>query len=86
MEYKERNYLIFSTSELDKIDFEQVLETSVDTIRKSVDESKTFVKWDGSMPAFADTLTTKQGPYTHTEMLELLSGEEWTAPMEEEVV
>jgi len=39
--------MIFNTSELDKIDFTQVLETSADTVRKSVDNTKTFVKWDG---------------------------------------
>ena len=36
-------YMIFNVSELEQIDFTQVLETSIDTIRKSVDETKTFV-------------------------------------------
>ena len=37
-----RNYLIIQTSELDKVDFSQVLETSASTVRKSVDTTKTF--------------------------------------------
>lgn len=44
--YETRNFAIFSTSEIDKIDFFQVLETSADTLRRSVNGTKTFVKWD----------------------------------------
>ena len=81
--YEQRNFAIFSTSEIDKIEFSQVLETSADTLRKSVDETKTFVKWDGEQPEFVSELTTLEGPYTYTEILEILSTPEWTAPMEE---
>lgn len=78
MAYEERNYLIFSISELDKINFDEVLETSAETVRKSVDGTKTFVKWDGAQPSCIDLLTTKEGPYTYLEIIEILSGEEWT--------
>jgi len=80
--YETRQFAIFSTTEIGKVDFSLVGETSADTIRKSVDESKTFVKWDGEQPEFVSTLTTLEGPYTYTEILEILSGAEWTAPME----
>lgn len=83
--YENRQYAIFSTTEIDQVDFSQVLETSADTLRKSVDETKTFVKWDGEQPEFVSELTTLEGPYTYSEILEILSGEEWTAPMEEMV-
>jgi hypothetical protein len=73
-----RKYVIFNVSELDKIDFNQVQETSVDTIRKSVDETLTFVKYDGDeMPPSVLSLTTKQGPYTQTEILEIINTPEW---------
>jgi len=73
-----RKYVIFNVSELDKIDFNQVQETSVDTIRKSVDETLTFVKYDGDeMPPSVSSLTTKQGPYTQTEILEIINTSEW---------
>ena len=32
-EYDDRNFMIFNISELNKIDFTQVLETSIDTVR-----------------------------------------------------
>jgi len=80
MSFEERNYMIFNVSELDTINFDEVLETSAETLRKSVDETKTFVKWDGDMPQCVQDLTTKEGPYTHTEILQILSGEDWTQP------
>ena len=84
--YEQRNFAIFSTTEIDQIDFSLVLETSADTLRKSVDETKTFVKWDGEQPDFVSELTTLEGPYTYTEILDILSTPEWTAPMDEEIV
>lgn len=81
--YEQRNFAIFATSEVDNVDFSQVLETSAETLRHNVAETKTFVKWDGDQPEFVETLETLEGLHTYTEILEILSGEEWTAPMEE---
>jgi len=77
-EYENREFMIFSVSELDKIDFTQVLETSVDTVRRSVDGTKTFVKWEGNIPSSINSLTTTEGPYTYTEIVDILNTEEWT--------
>ena len=79
-EYDGRTFMIFSVTELDQIDFTQVLETSIDTVRKSVDGLKTFVKWDNTMPTSVASLTTKEGPYTYDEILEILATPEWTDP------
>ena len=76
-----REFMIFNVSELDKIDFTQVLETSAETVRKSVDETKTFVKWDGETPSCVSTLTTSEGPYNYEEILAILATEEWVQPM-----
>lgn len=81
--YEDRNYVIFNVSELDQIHFDHVLETSAETVRVSVSGDKTFVKWEGEMPACVSGLTTKEGPYNHSEILAILSTEEWTAPMDE---
>lgn len=80
-QYDNREFMIFEVSELDQVDFTQVLETSVDTVRKSVDGLKTFVKWDGiTIPSSVASLTTKEGPYTYSEMLAILATPEWTDP------
>lgn len=44
--YESRQFAIFSTTEIDKINFLQVCETSAETLRISVNGEKTFVKWD----------------------------------------
>jgi hypothetical protein len=81
MVYNNREFMIFNVSELSNINFNEVLETSTDTVRKSVDLTKTFVKWDGVIPECVATLTTKEGPYTYDEILQILSTPEWTEPM-----
>jgi len=78
--YLNREFMIFSVLELNKINFNEVLETSIDTVRKSVDELKTFVKWEGNTPPSVQTLTTSEGPYTYNEMLTILATPEWTDP------
>ena len=78
-QYENREFMIFNVSELGTIDFTQVLETSADTVRKSVNQTKTFVKWDGQViPQCVQDLTTKEGPYTYNEMLTILSTPEWS--------
>ena len=80
-QYENREFMVFSVTELNQIDFTQVLETSIDTVRKSVDETKTFVKWDGpTVPSSVEALTTKEGPYTYNEIITILSTPEWTSP------
>ena len=80
--YENREFMIFNTIELDQINFTEVHETSIDTVRKSVDGTLTFVKWDGEIPGSVAALITKQGPYTYQEILTILSGPEWTSPDE----
>ena len=76
--FDHRNFMIFNVSELGSVNFNEVLETSQDTVRKSVDETKTFVKWEGDdTPTSVDSLTTKEGPYTYNEILTILSTSEW---------
>ena len=84
--YNHREYLILPSTEVPKIDFSQVCETSANTLRFSVDSTKTFIKWDGETPAFVADLVDTEGPYTHAEILTILATEEWTQPTNEESV
>lgn len=78
---EDREYVIFNVSEIDKVDFSQVLETSKDTIRTSYTGEYTFIKFDtGSTPSFLKDLTTIQGMYNHSEILELMNTPEWSKP------
>lgn len=73
-----RNYVIIDASEVPSIDFNNVLETSANTLRYNVAGDKTFVKYEGAMPPFLLGKDT----YSHAQILEVLAGEEWTEPME----
>jgi len=70
-----RTYVIIDASEVSSVDFDQVAETSADTLRYSVDGTKTFVKYEGTQPFFLLGKTE----YTHEEILSILSGPEWTS-------
>jgi hypothetical protein len=83
--YTNRQFLIIPTSELSKVDFDQVQETSPETVRKSVDESKTFIKWDDVEPTFLSELVNTEGPFTYEEILDILSTEEWSPILEETI-
>ena len=71
-------YCIVDASEVSSVDFDQVAETSADTLRYSLDGTKTFVKYEGEQPSFLSGKTE----YTHSEILAILSGDEWTSDEE----
>jgi hypothetical protein len=70
-----RTYVIIDASEVGNVDFNQVEETSADTLRYSVDGTKTFVKFEGDTPSFL----IGEPQYDHAEILTILSGAEWTS-------
>ena len=69
-----KTYVIIDSDEVSSVDFSQVFETSADTLRFSLDDSQTFVKFEGSVPDFLDGKTQ----YTHSEILAILATDEWT--------
>ena len=84
--YENRQFAIFSTTELPLINFSEVLETDETTVRTNVAGDKTFVKWDSiTPPPSVEALTTIEGYYTYSEILEVLSGEEWVSVLEDMV-
>lgn len=71
------NYVIFDFSEVDKINFDEISETSINTLRLSSDKSKTFVKWIGNEPLCISNLQSKSVIYNNTEIMNILSQPEW---------
>lgn len=72
-----KKYVIINAEEVASVDFTQVQETSADTLRYSVDGSKTFVKFNSdTTPSFLDGKTQ----YSHSEILTILATDEWTLP------
>ena len=109
MRFENRRWLVIPTSIVDDIDFNQVHESNIESLRKSVDETLTFIKYEVNVveetytETFEDietgeevTNTIEAGTYgrpsiyseeyteyTHSEILELLSTEQWTVEIEE---
>jgi hypothetical protein len=73
--YNSHTYVIIDSSEISSVDFEQVINTSADMLRYSIDGTKTFVKYEGTQPSFLSGKTE----YTHSEILAILAGPEWTS-------
>ena len=67
-----KTYVIIESGDVSSVDFSQVLETSADTLRYNNDNTKTFVKYQGSQPSFLNGKTT----YTHAEILAVLNDTE----------
>ena len=80
--YENRKYVIFNTSETGSIDFSQVMETSVNTLRLNLSGSQTFVKYEGSQPSSVAGLSSKSNEYTHTQILNVLTGSELSSTEE----
>jgi len=80
MHFENRHYVIFDLTEVDTIDFSEVMEASADTLRKNLANTQSFVKYESVMPASVAALTTRSQEYTHEEILSILAGTDWTDP------
>jgi hypothetical protein len=76
-DYNNRRFVIFETNEKDKVNYDEVYETSADTLRLSVDGTKTFVEYDLPMPQSVEQLETKTEPLTIEQLLLILDTNEW---------
>jgi hypothetical protein len=71
------NSIIFSVEEIDKVDFNEVIQTP-QALTYSVDRTKTYVSWEGEQtPSFVATMTTAEGPLTQSDLLQNLERPEW---------
>ena len=108
--FENRRWLVIPTTITSSIDFNQVLESSADSLRTSIDGSQTFVKYeinevttsyeeyypDAEDPTLMYTSSIEAGihgrpsiyseeytEYNHEEILNLLTGSDWSSPIEE---
>ena len=83
MSYSSRKWAIITLADYTDEQLEDLvtkaIQTSVSTLRKSVDGTKAILKWDGDTPEEFEGMTA----YSHSEIRTTLSTSEWTS--EEEV-
>lgn len=75
-------YITLSVTEIPQLDFSQIEQTSAETLRISIDETQTIIKWitDAGVPSCVSSLTTKSPYMTHDEALVLMETPAWTDP------
>ena len=55
--YANRKYVIIDSNEVSNMNFSQLLNNSNNGLRYKVDNSQTFVKFEGSTPSFLNSKT-----------------------------
>ena len=78
MSFENRRWVIITLASYDDEQLENLcanaIQSGVGTLRKTLDNSKAILKWDGDTPTVFDGMTT----YTHSEILTELNKSEWT--------
>ena len=70
-----KKYVIINANEVSSINFNEVLQTSADTLRYSLDNSKVLLKFKGNTPSFLNGKTQ----YTQEEILSIVQTDDWSA-------
>jgi len=80
-----KTYAVINLSDIGLIDFAQVAQSSASTVRKSLDDTQFVIKWEnGYTPTFiSDGSVIPVGTYDHHAILELMSTDKWSEPIEE---
>lgn len=74
-----RTYQTINIADLENIDFSQVMETSANTIRKSIDETLFTIKWVSEPSFITDETVIPVGTYNHAEILEIMNTDAWSS-------
>ena len=65
MDYSNRKWVIVNVSDITDEMILSAMQSSMTSLRKSLDNAKAILKWDGDTPSCFDGMAT----YTHSEIL-----------------
>tara|TARA_Y100001972_G_scaffold54495_1_gene67225 strand:- start:7 stop:243 length:237 start_codon:yes stop_codon:yes gene_type:complete len=74
MDFSNRKWVIVNVSDITEQMIISAIQSSMDTLRKSLDGTQAILKWDGDTPTCFDGMTT----YNHSEILAELAKSTWT--------
>ena len=74
MAYENRKWVIVTVSDITDEMILSAIQSSMDTLRKTLDGTKAILKWDGDTPSCFDGMVT----YNHGEILTELAKSDWT--------
>ena len=72
--FENRKWVILNVSDVTDEMIRNAIQTNMGTLRKSLDGTKTILKWEGDTPSCFNGMTT----YTHSEILTELAKSEWS--------
>ena len=73
-----RKYLIIHSSEISKINFDEILFRDVSQLFFNIDGTKTIIKWDSiNNPDFIKQLNYKEGPFNNSQIIDIINGVGW---------
>ncbi len=85
MRFENRRWIFLPATEVDNINFDQVIESNKNMLRYSQDGNTTFVKYEGVRPDCYDLalpLNEGEKEFNHTEALSFLNSNDWNAQRE----
>ena len=74
-------YAIIQASDLANIDFDQIGETSADTLRYNLANTEFVIKWNTTPTFITDGSVVPVSELTHQEALALMATAEWSEPI-----
>lgn len=74
MDYSNRKWVIVNVSDVTQEMISNAIQTSMGSLRKTTDGTRTILKWDGDTPTCFDGMKT----YNHSEILTELAKSAWT--------
>ena len=78
MPFENRKWVIVNVSDITDEMISSAIQTSANTLRKTLDGSKAILKWDGDTPTVFDGMTT----YNQSEILIELAKSAWSQPVD----
>lgn len=72
-------YAVISITSIFDIDFSQVMETSIETVRRSLDNTKFIIKWNIEPSFIKDGTVVPLETLTHQECIDLTKTPEWSS-------
>ena len=68
-----KKYVIIKTSDLSNVDYNLVEQSSLETTRKSLDNSLALVSFYGNTPSFLENITQ----YNNNEIIDIVTSSDW---------
>ena len=83
MRYENRSYITIDASDLGDVNFDEVMETSIDSVRTSLDGSRAVLKFippqGQAYPPSIQQINSKSARMTWEATIELMGSAEWSS-------